>query len=79
VVNRARYSGRPVRLTNHGQTAAWIISDETMERIRQLDAAARDAADLAEVTALAASHDGQWIPHGDVAAMLAAGDAAPDA
>jgi len=66
VVNRARYSGRPVRLTSHGKTAAWIISDEVMERLRRLE----DDRDLAELAVLTADAGGEWIPHQDVAATL---------
>ncbi|GAA2035640.1 hypothetical protein GCM10009839_40530 [Catenulispora yoronensis] len=66
VVNRARYSNAPVRLTQHGKTAAWVISDELMDRLRQFE----DERDLALLTALKNEGGDEWVPHEEVNDIL---------
>ncbi|HZU56134.1 MAG TPA: type II toxin-antitoxin system Phd/YefM family antitoxin [Actinocrinis sp.] len=65
VVNRARYGGEIVELTEHGEPAAVLISPERLAYYRQLE----DARDLAEAERVSAQSRAT-VPHAEVAAQF---------
>lgn len=65
VVNRARYGGEIVELTEHGEPAAVLISPERLAYYRQLE----DARDLAEAERVSAEGRAT-VPHAEVAAQF---------
>jgi prevent-host-death family protein len=68
VVNRARYGGEIVELTEHGQPAAVVISPERLAYYRRLE----DARDLAEAERVT-SEGRPTVPHAEVAARFGLG------
>lgn len=67
VVNRARHTDAPIRLTQHGQTAAWVISDALMGQLRHLE----NQRDLVLLASIKDEGCDAWIPHEEVSEMLA--------
>jgi prevent-host-death family protein len=65
VVNRARYGGEIVELTEHGEPAAVLISPERLAYYRQLE----DARDLAEAERVSAEGRAT-VAHAEVAAQF---------
>ncbi|HXR71044.1 type II toxin-antitoxin system Phd/YefM family antitoxin [Actinocrinis sp.] len=65
VVNRARYGGEIVELTEHGEPAAVLISPERLAYYRQLE----DSRDLAEAERVTAERR-TGVPHAEVAALF---------
>jgi prevent-host-death family protein len=65
VVNKARYGGEIVELTEHGEPAAVVISPERLAYYRQLE----DARDLAEAERVTAEGS-TTVPHAEVAARF---------
>ncbi|MBS2966262.1 type II toxin-antitoxin system Phd/YefM family antitoxin [Actinocrinis puniceicyclus] len=65
LVNRARYGGEIVELTEHGEPAAVVISPERLAYYRELE----DARDLAEAERVTAEGR-RAVPHAEVAAQF---------
>lgn len=68
LVNRARYGGEIVELTEHGEPAAVVISPERLAYYRRLEDA-RDLAEAERVTAEGRS----TVAHAEVAAQFGLG------
>ena len=76
LVNKVRYGGEPVEITDHGQPAAVVISPQAMARYQALE----DAAALAEIEEIKAKGPvwvdnedaqrqmNQWLDEADAAA-----------
>jgi prevent-host-death family protein len=65
VVNKAQYANEVIELTQHGRTAAVVISTEMLAYFRQLE----DEHDVAEADRILASGITP-IPHAEVAARF---------
>jgi prevent-host-death family protein len=75
LVNEARYGQEPILITDHGKTAAAVISPQLLDRYRALE----DAADMAVIAEIK-KRGPQWISGNEaqeaMEAMLAEADAA---
>lgn len=66
LVNQARYGREPVVITDHGTPATVLISPEAMARYQALE----DAADLAEVEAIKARGEGEWVSNEEAQSLM---------